>query len=374
MATWGPPSASWPLCSSPTSSARLRSPSQEDPERTRVLLERFYDAMADEIEPRRRERSRSSPATPSWRSFGVPAALEDHAERALHAALAMQRAPRERSSTGGSSFAIGVNTGEVVVGQAARGQLLRHRRRGQRCRPARAGGRARRDPSSAPARPRRCAAPSSSGAGIRDRREGQSRAGHGADARARSDADAPARRAVAGARAFVGRGTELELLQAIYRARGRAGRAARRHARWATRGSARRRWCGSSGGGSRIRSRSRFSAPAAAWPTATHHVLGARRRCFEEHLGILESESPEEVRRRLGDREILGLALGLDLTGDAAPARSARPLPGGLGRVPRASSRRQRRPSCSSRTCTGPRIRCSTCSSGSAMRCAVRCS
>src|SRR5438876_7775764 len=41
--------------------------------------------------------------------FGVPEALEDHAERALHAALAMQR----RHGTG---LRIGVNTGEVVVG------------------------------------------------------------------------------------------------------------------------------------------------------------------------------------------------------------------------------------------------------------------
>ena len=62
MAGWGPPSASWPLCCSPTSSARRRFGDHEDPERTRVLLERFYDAMTDEITVAG-GRSRSSPAT-----------------------------------------------------------------------------------------------------------------------------------------------------------------------------------------------------------------------------------------------------------------------------------------------------------------------
>ena len=66
---------------------------QEDPERTRVLLERFYDAMADEI-------NRAGGTVEKFAGdavmavFGVPEALEDHAERALHAALAMQRAPQ----------------------------------------------------------------------------------------------------------------------------------------------------------------------------------------------------------------------------------------------------------------------------------------
>ena len=40
---------------------------------------------------------------------------------------------------------------------------------------------------------------------------------------------------------------------------------------------------------------------------------------LKEHLGIRESDSPEEVRRRLGDREILGLTLGLDVAGDLHP-------------------------------------------------------
>jgi hypothetical protein len=40
---------------------------------------------------------------------------------------------------------------------------------------------------------------------------------------------------------------------------------------------------------------------------------------LKEHLGILDSDPPEEVRRRLGDREILGLTLGLDVAGDLHP-------------------------------------------------------
>src|SRR5438876_1193494 len=48
-------------------------------------------------------------------AFGAPAAQEDHTERALHAALAMQRRLAE-SFAGELALRIGVNTGEVVVG------------------------------------------------------------------------------------------------------------------------------------------------------------------------------------------------------------------------------------------------------------------
>src|SRR5260221_2428262 len=52
--------------------------------------------------------------------FGVPAALEDHAERALHATLAMQGRLRELFGDE-PVLRIGVNTGEVVVGRAREG-------------------------------------------------------------------------------------------------------------------------------------------------------------------------------------------------------------------------------------------------------------
>jgi class 3 adenylate cyclase len=88
----------------------------QDPERTRTMLDRFYDAMADEI-------SRAGGTVEKFAgdavmaAFGVPAAQEDHVERALHAGLAMQR--RLGELFGGTlSVRIGVNTGEVVVGRA----------------------------------------------------------------------------------------------------------------------------------------------------------------------------------------------------------------------------------------------------------------
>jgi AAA ATPase domain len=40
---------------------------------------------------------------------------------------------------------------------------------------------------------------------------------------------------------------------------------------------------------------------------------------LKEHLEILESDPPDEVRRRLGSRQILGLTLGLDVAGDLHP-------------------------------------------------------
>jgi class 3 adenylate cyclase len=62
----------------------------QDPERTRALLERFYDAMAEEIAVAGGTVEKFA-GDAVMAAFGAPAALEDHAERALHAALAMQR-------------------------------------------------------------------------------------------------------------------------------------------------------------------------------------------------------------------------------------------------------------------------------------------
>src|SRR6266508_1135774 len=91
----------------------------EDPERTRALLERFYDAMAEEID-RAGGTVEKFAGDAVMAAFGAPSALEDHAERALHAALAMQRRLAELFD-GQLELRIGVNTGDVVVGQARAG-------------------------------------------------------------------------------------------------------------------------------------------------------------------------------------------------------------------------------------------------------------
>src|SRR5213078_1466670 len=91
----------------------------QDPERTRVLLDRFYDAMAAEIEGAGGTVEKFI-GDAVMAAFGAPTALEDHAERALHAALAMQRRLAELFGDR-LALRIGVNTGEVVVGQAREG-------------------------------------------------------------------------------------------------------------------------------------------------------------------------------------------------------------------------------------------------------------
>ena len=91
----------------------------QDPERTRVMLDRFYDAMAEEIELAGGTVEKFV-GDAVMAAFGAPAALEDHAERALHAALGMQRRLQDLF---GEQLAlrIGVNTGEVVVGRPREG-------------------------------------------------------------------------------------------------------------------------------------------------------------------------------------------------------------------------------------------------------------
>src|ERR671922_2015657 len=91
----------------------------QDPERTRALLDRFYDAMAGEVEGAGGTVEKFA-GDAVMAAFGAPRAHEDHAERALHAALSMQRRLGELF---GDTLVlrIGVNTGEVVVGRAREG-------------------------------------------------------------------------------------------------------------------------------------------------------------------------------------------------------------------------------------------------------------
>ena len=92
---------------------------ERDPERVRVRLERFYDAMREEIELTGGTVEKFA-GDAVMAVFGAPAALEDHAERALHAALAMQKRLHELFDEE-LEMRVGVNTGEVVVGAAREG-------------------------------------------------------------------------------------------------------------------------------------------------------------------------------------------------------------------------------------------------------------
>ena len=246
--------------------------------------------------------------------FGVPEALEDHAERALHAALAMHER-LQAVFDGRLELRIGVNTGEVVAGQAREGSSFVTgdavnvaARLEQAASPVR--------PSSAPEPPRRCAAPSSSGPAFAIDAKGKAEPVM-AQTLVRALTLMRPRGLRGGARAFVGRGTELELLQAIFRHAVEQGEP---HVVTLM---------GDAGVGKTtlVQELWRWLADQEPQPVQRtgrclaygHLTYWALGEILREHLGILESESQEEVRRRLGDREILGLALGLDLTGDAHP-------------------------------------------------------
>jgi class 3 adenylate cyclase/tetratricopeptide (TPR) repeat protein len=87
----------------------------QDAERTRALLNRFYDAMASEISDAGGTVEKFI-GDAVMAAFGAPLSQEDHVERALHAALSM------RETLAGLfgdklQLRIGVNTGDVIVGE-----------------------------------------------------------------------------------------------------------------------------------------------------------------------------------------------------------------------------------------------------------------
>src|SRR6059058_294925 len=91
----------------------------QDPERTRATLDRFYEAMAAEIESAGGTIEKFA-GDAVMAAFGAPAAQEDHPERALHAALSMRH--RLETLFGGRlALRIGVNTGDVVIGRPREG-------------------------------------------------------------------------------------------------------------------------------------------------------------------------------------------------------------------------------------------------------------
>ena len=281
--------------------------SGEDPERVRALQDRFFDAMAEEIE-RTGGVVEKFVGDAVMAVFGAPAALEDHAERALHAALAMQS--RVASLAGSDlELRIGVNTGEVVVGRARKG-----------------GSFVTGDAVNVGARLEQGAARGEVLVGERTVTavggafefgahrvvEAKGKPG-GVAARPLLRALTLARpKGVAGfSRVFVGRESELELLRATFR---RA--VAQEEPHLVT-------IVGEPGIGKTRLVRELWEL------LADEEVPPLRRtgRCLpygegvtywpvaeilREHFGILEGATPEEIERTLAGREILGLALGLD--------------------------------------------------------------
>jgi class 3 adenylate cyclase len=286
----------------------------QDPERTRALLNRFYDAMASEI-------SLAGGTVEKFvgdavmAAFCAPVAQEDHAERALHAALSMQRRLEELFGDA-LSLRIGVNSGDVVLGQAREGSSF-------------VSG----DAVNVAARLEQAAEPGEVLVGERTVAaaggafefeepasvEAKGKPG-GVECRRLVRALSLMRpRGIGGLRrAFVGRETELGVLQTAY-------------ARVVDEGQPRFvTIMGDVGVGKTTLVREFWEWLRSQSPEPLRRV----GRCFSygrgttymplaeivrEHLGLLESDSPETVRRRLGQREILGLTLGLEAPSDLHP-------------------------------------------------------
>jgi class 3 adenylate cyclase len=289
----------------------------QDPERTRVLLDRFYDAMAAEIEGAGGTVEKFV-GDAVMAAFGAPTALEDHAERALHAALAMQRRLAELFGDR-LALRIGVNTGEVVVGGAREGSSF-----------------VTGDAVNVGARLEQAA-----GAGDILVGERTAAAVRGAfeleepvtiEAKGKPEGVVSRRlvralslmrpRGVGGLRqAFVGRDRELDELRDAYErvAReqqprlltivGDAGVGKTRLARelWAWLAVQERQPVQRTG---RCLS---YGHGTAYWP------LG---EILREHFGILENDPPAVVAERIGDRRYLGLTLGLDPGEELHPLRA----------------------------------------------------
>ena len=286
----------------------------QDPERTRAMLDRFYDAMAAEI-------SRAGGTVEKFVGdavmavFGAPAAQEDHAERALHAALAMRRRLAELFGED-LRLRIGVNTGEVVVGRAREGSSF-----------------VTGDAVNVCARLEQSAEPGEIMVGDRTATlvRGAFEFGEQGVIEAKGKEEPVACRRLVRAltlmrprgvgglhRTFVGRETELDLLESTYRRvveagephlvtlMGDAGIGKSRLVRelWDRLGA-------------QPEEPLRRTGRCLAYGQAiTYWPLG---EILKEHLGILESDPPDVVRDRLGGREMLGLTLGLDAAEEVHP-------------------------------------------------------
>ena len=286
----------------------------QDAERTRALLNRFYNAMAAEIADTGGTVEKFA-GDAVMAAFGAPAAQEDHAERALHAALSMQRRLEELFG-GELSLRIGVNTGNVVAGQARVGSSF-----------------VTGDAVNVAARLEQAAEPGEILTGertvavVRGAFEfaevttvaAKGKAG-GVQCRRLVRALSLMRpHGVGGLRhAFVGRAREIEALQRAYGHVVEEGQP-----RLVT-------ITGDAGIGKTtlIRELWRWLSSQSPEPLRrtgrcisygegiTYTPLG---EIVREHLGLVEGDSPQTVRQRLGKRAILGMTLGLEAPPDLHP-------------------------------------------------------
>jgi class 3 adenylate cyclase/tetratricopeptide (TPR) repeat protein len=286
----------------------------QDPERTRAVLNRFYDAMASEITEAGGTVEKFV-GDAVMAAFGAPAAQEDHAERALHVALSMQRRLEELFH-GALSLRIGVNSGDVVVGQPREGSSF-----------------VTGDAVNVAARLEQAAEPGEILVGERTAAAVQGAfeldAPRTLDVKGKTGGVTARRlvralslmrpRGIGGLRqAFVGRGHELETLQRAYELVVHDG-----SPQLVT-------IVGDAGIGKTTLIRELWSWLGSRSPEPLRRV----GRCLSygrgvtyvplgeivrEHLSLLESDPPEVVRDRLGQRSILGMTLGLDAPDDLHP-------------------------------------------------------
>jgi DNA-binding SARP family transcriptional activator len=287
---------------------------EADPERTRALLDRYYEAMAFEIDTAGGTVEKFV-GDAVLAVFGAPVAQEDHAERALHAALAMRRRMSELFGDQ-LSLRVGLATGEVVVGRARAGgafvtgvavnvaeRLQRAAAPGEilvTARTARAAGGVFElgPPTVVEAK------------GIPEGVECRNLV------RALSLTQSRGRRGLGSV--FVGREHELDVLRASYR-------------RTVERGSpSLLTVVGDAGvGKSRLlrewwdwlaeASPAPVRRASRCFPAGKRVTFGPLRDVLREEFGLLMTDPPDLARQRLGDREILGLALGLDIASDLHP-------------------------------------------------------
>ncbi len=289
------------------------SASNEDPERVRLRLERFYEAMAAEVEGAGGTVEKFA-GDAIMAVFGVPAAFEDHAERALHATLAMQR---RLSELFGEALVlrIGVNTGEVVAGRPREGSSF-----------------VTGDSVNVAARLEQAADPGTILVGERTvaavRGAFEFAAPQTIEAKGKAEGVACRRlvralslmrpRGVGGFHAaFVGREQELGRLRETYRdvvagatpalvtIVGDAGVGKSRLVRelW--------QWLAGQEPQPLLR-----TGRCLPYGQTTYWALG---EVLKEHLAVREDDAPESIRARLADRAMLGLALGLDVAPDLHP-------------------------------------------------------